>query len=73
MHLYSYNSILLLTLSALGLRVASLNNSEDAMCVRLRTKSSDGPISSSSTLGVLVPDFLRAILMEGMKENEVGK
>ena len=45
------------TFRALGCLWAFLYRSSDARCVLLRTKSKDGPISSSSILGVRHPDF----------------
>lgn len=45
------------TLRALGCLWANLYKSSEARCVRLNTKSNDGPISSSSILGVRQPDF----------------
>lgn len=49
--------LLMLTLRALGCLWASLYKSSEARWVLLKTRSKDGPISSSSILGVLQPDI----------------
>jgi len=49
-------------LSALGFLQARLNKSSEANLLRLHTKSTRGPISSSSILGVFVLDFFKSIL-----------
>jgi len=51
------------TLSALGFLQACLNKSSEANLLRLHSKSAHGPISSSSTLGILVSDFFKSILV----------
>lgn len=45
------------TLRALGCLWANLYKSSEARCVLRNTKSNEGPISSSSILGVRQPDF----------------
>lgn len=52
-----HETCLMFTLTTLGTFVAAFIKSSDARCVLLRTKSSDGPISSTSTRGVRLPDF----------------
>lgn len=47
---------------AFGTFVAAFIKSSDARCVLLITKSREGPISSSSTLGVRLPDFFNNTL-----------
>ena len=51
-----------LTLAAAGFLQASLKRPSEANCVLLSTRSKLGPISSSSTRGSLLPDFLSRIL-----------
>ena len=46
-----------LTLTTLGTFVAAFIKSSDAKCVLLRTRSREGPISSTSIRGVRLPDF----------------
>ena len=46
-----------LTLTTLGTFVAAFIKSSDAKCVLLRTRSREGPISSTSICGVRLPDF----------------
>lgn len=53
---------LMLTFTTLGTFVAAFIKSSDAKCVLLSTKSSDGPISSTSTRGVRLPDFFNNTL-----------
>lgn len=54
----SRNFILVIfTFRALGCLWANLYKSSEARCVLLKTKSNDGPISSSSIRGVRHPDF----------------
>lgn len=50
------------TLATLGTLVAAFIKSSDANLVLLKVKSKAGPISSSSTLGVLLPDFFNIVL-----------
>ena len=50
------------TLTAPGFLQAILKRLSGASCVRLTTRSRLGPISSSSTRGNLLPDFLSKIL-----------
>lgn len=52
----------MLTFTTLGTFVAAFIKSSDAKCVLLSTKSSDGPISSTSTRGVRLPDFFNNTL-----------
>ena len=51
-----------LTVAFLGILRLLLYRSSDASLVLLITKSTDGPISSSSILGVRLPDFFIKIL-----------
>lgn len=50
------------TLAVFGCLSARLNRSSEASFVRRMTKSREGPMSSSSTLGVRLPDFFSKIL-----------
>lgn len=50
------------TFNDFGRLQASLYRSSDASFVLLSLKSTEGPISSSSTLGVWLPDFFRIAL-----------
>lgn len=50
------------TFVALGCRQACFIKSSEAKWVLLMTRSSEGPISSSSTRGTWVPDFFNRIL-----------
>lgn len=52
----------MLTLTAFGTFLASLNKSSEANLHRRMTKSKEGPTSSSSTRGIFVPDFFSRIL-----------
>jgi hypothetical protein len=65
-----------ITLAALGVRQARLNRSAEANFVLLMTKSADGPISSNSIWGVLVPLlvinilYIKTWLLQSQKGNE---
>lgn len=61
------------TFRALGFLWASLYRSSEARCVLLRTRSSDGPISSSSILGVLQPDFFSRDLQQRQRRRRVSR